>query len=751
VKKLSLIAIVFLLLGVAGCDGNGVTADTTAPLISAISVTGITETSATVTWTTDEPSTSEVQYGVTDAYGSSSGPDTSLVTDHSITLSDLTPATTYHCRVLSKDAWDNQAVSGDHAFTTVDTTAPLISAFSVTGITETAATVTWTTDEPSTSEVQYGVTDAYGSSSGPDTSLVTDHSITLSDLTPDTSYHCRVLSKDAWDNQAVSGDHTFTTATPAPIVQTLYGAVKGSEDEAGTWVWKAIPFAKPPVGDLRWKAPQDPEPWDGVREEIEFCSACTQYDQLSGTSITGSEDCLYLNIWRPQSEETDLPVYVWIHGGGNSIGSATLDPGTYGANLASKSNMVFVSVNYRLGPFGWFTHPALRSGEPGDEADDSGNYGTLDLIQALRWIQDNIEAFGGDPDNVTITGESAGAMNVLSLMISPAAEGLFHKALAQSPATFSHPVETGEASAHDVLLKLLVNDGTAVDEAAAETHLDGMSNTDIEAYLRSKPAEELYACYEQIGWGLLAFPTIFQDGTVISATGLDTFPSGGHLNKVPIILGSNKEETKIFLFMDPAFQGKDELYQIVAAYSSDLWKANGVDDVARKLRSYPDQPGVYVYQFLWGAGGDTGESPIPDPWGFKLGAAHSLDVPFFLGSDTWNVYMTSWVFTEENRPGREALSNAMMAYVAQFARTGDPNEPGSDLLTWGPWSNDEGEWKCILFDAGYDATDIEMSTVELTQSGVLEAMKSEVSEPLYSEAFEYLSSFIMASYLLEED
>ena len=170
------------------------------------------------------------------------------------------------------------------------------------------------------------MTDAYGSSSGADTSLVTDHIIVLSDLTPDTTYHCRVLSKDVSDNQAVSGDHTFTTATPAPIVQTLYGAVKGSEDEAGTWVWKAIPFAKPPVGDLRWKAPLDPEPWDGIRQETQFCSACTQYEQTTGTSITGSEDCLYLNIWRPQSEETDLPVYVWIHGGGNSLGSATLDP-----------------------------------------------------------------------------------------------------------------------------------------------------------------------------------------------------------------------------------------------------------------------------------------------------------------------------------------------------------------------------------------------------------------------------------------
>ena len=555
------------------------------------------------------------------------------------------------------------------------------------------------------------------------------------------------------------------TPTPTPpaavpwtgneTVQTLYGAVRGFEDEADTWVWKAIPYAKPPVGELRWKAPQAPDPWEGIREETEFCSPCAQLQPQLGTlpsdTIVGSEDCLYLNVWRPQSDEANLPVYVWIHGGGNSIGSATLDPGTYGANLAGKSNMVFVSMNYRLGPFGWFTHPALRGGGPGDEAEDSGNYGTLDLIQALRWIQDNIEAFGGDPDNVMITGESAGAMNVLSLMISPLAENLFHKAMSQSGRLVTIPVAVGEASAHNVLLKLLVNDGTAADEAEAETYLESMSNAEIEAYLRSKTAEELWACYEQMGFGLLTFPFIFEDGAVIAAAGFDTFQSGTYPNKVPIILGSNKEELKIFLFMDPSFEGKDDLYQVVASYGSDFWKVDGVDGVARQLSPHADQPGVYVYQFLWGAGGDIGESPIPDPWGFKLGAYHSLDSPFFLGNQDSGGPIAAWVFTEENRPGREALSEAMMAYVAQFARTGDPNGPGSDLPQWKPWSGGADEPKGILFDADGDAADIAMSTTELTQSGVLARMQSEVPEPLYSEALEYLMAAQVAANLLQDN
>ncbi|MBM3132350.1 MAG: carboxylesterase family protein, partial [Chloroflexi bacterium] len=266
--------------------------------------------------------------------------------------------------------------------------------------------------------------------------------------------------------------------TGNPTVKTNYGSVKGFPDESETWVWKAIPFAKSPVGELRWKAPRDPDPWEGVMEKTEFCSPCMQYNALGGRSMLGSEDCLYLNVWRPQSEESALPVYVWIHGGGNSSGSAAYIPTYYGTNVAHKSDMVYVSVNYRLGPLGWFTHPALRNGDPDD---DSGNYGTLDLIQALEWIRDNIAAFGGDPDRVTITGESAGAMNVLSLIISPRAKGLFHRAVVQSGQAVAIPVADGEASAEEVLLKLSMNDGSAADRNAAEFWIEHKSIADIAA------------------------------------------------------------------------------------------------------------------------------------------------------------------------------------------------------------------------------------------------------------------------------
>ena len=521
-------------------------------------------------------------------------------------------------------------------------------------------------------------------------------------------------------------------------VRTLYGVVKGRVFNQDILVWKGIPYAKPPIGELRWKAPRDPDPWTGTRDAGDFGSEATQYD-LSG-SVKGSEDCLYLNIWRPQSDEKNLPVYFWIHGGGNSMGAAS-EEGYDGVNLAGKCNMVVVTVNYRLGPLGWFTCDALRSDEPGAELDNSGNYGTLDLIKALTWVKDNIAAFGGDPSRVTVAGESAGAINIFSLLISPQAAGLFHGAIAQSGMPIAVSVQDGEESAREVILKLLVADGTASDNVAAQEHLNQMSDEEVNMYLRSKTAGQLLGAYEPSELGMISFPFIFEDGTVIPVTGFEALETGSYPNKVPMIIGSNKEETKLFLvFASAHFSGNDELYQKVASVTSDLWKAKGVDEVARKLRSHAEQPAVYVYQFLWGAEDETGQSVIPNQWGFKLGACHAMDVPFFFGN--WNFFdvLGSGIFTEGNRLGREALSAAMMAYVAQFVRAGDPSPDGSGLVEWTPWSNDAGEPKCILLNADLNTASIAMSTVEVTEGGVTSRIDAEVRQVIdsFSEAMPFL-------------
>jgi carboxylesterase type B len=303
--------------------------------------------------------------------------------------------------------------------------------------------------------------------------------------------------------------------------QTTFGAVVGTDLSAAnsTYVWKGVPYAKPPVGELRWKAPVDPDPWTSPRLTQQFGQACAQasrlygpglnntYDATIGTSLgktVGSEDCLYLNIWRPAGAAAQLPVIVWVHGGSN-ISGYTADPMYDGAHLARTANVVVVSVNYRLGVLGFFNLGQLKTGNP---LDDSGNFALLDIIKSLQFVHRNIAAFGGDPGNVTLMGESAGAVNVYAVMTSPllvdANPPMVHKLLPMSggispaselPAgsvpTLAPPAAfRGQA---DLLLReLLIGDGQAADAAAATALVASKSATEIAAYMRGKSADAIW-------------------------------------------------------------------------------------------------------------------------------------------------------------------------------------------------------------------------------------------------------------------
>lgn len=477
----------------------------------------------------------------------------------------------------------------------------------------------------------------------------------------------------------------------ASKVTVTTGRLQGIDDRHDTVSWRGIPFAAPPVGDRRWKAPRDAAPWDGVREAREYGPVPWQF-RVPGAS----EDCLYLNVWRPAHGREGLPVYVWIPGGGNQVQMPSL-PQTPGSLLAARSDVVVVTVPYRLNNLGWFTHPTLR--EDRDPLDDSGNYGTLDIIKALQWIRANIMAFGGDPDNVLVTGESAGAYNTLSLLISPAARGLFHKAMAQSGRQDTHTMAEADERGEAILASLLDRTGMSRPRSDGE----------IAAFLRQTSPEDLSAAARSV-----RFFAGYRDGAVIHPAGFGALDDGTYPNKVPAIIGMNKEEAKFQLSRRRELFDDREQYEAMARQASLDKRTTGCDDLLRRLRANADQPPVYGYEFLWGWDGGDHPSPLPEPLNWQLGAAHGMDIAFFLHGGGRTGANGDGRYSEENRPGREALAAAMMGYLRNFAHTGMPSSPHAGGPEWEPWSNEDGGPKLINFDADLERTHIRMAQDELT-------------------------------------
>ena len=518
------------------------------------------------------------------------------------------------------------------------------------------------------------------------------------------------------------------------IRETVAGKVSGLIDYNGTLSWKGVPYAAPPVGRLRWRAPREPIPWDGVREAHEFEPFAAQFFSLPDFTrtnhVVGDEDCLYLNVWRPDTEEKDLPVYFWIHGGSNNTGRSN---DYSGANLALTANMVVVTINYRLGPFGWFNHPALKTGDP---LDDSGNYGLLDAIMALKWVQANITGFGGDPGRVTVAGESAGGQDTLALLICPLAEGLFHGAISQSGVTHTPTPEEGRIRVEQNITRLLVRDGVPAD--TVEKSQARMTDENISEYLRSKNTTEIMISQLDKA-GVIAGYGSFIDGTVIPGPVLEMFTSG-KFNRMPMILGANLDEWKFFAPLIPPFMpgqkdytilkdalwGEKDLeevlpgneakkeYDNVCFTASRVWMLIGADSIARAARMHQDD--VYAYHFKWGNRGTA----TPE-YESVLGAAHSMEISFFFGNEPG-----TWIspITEENIKGRESLSRDMQHYLASFAAEGNPNGNKTDgLPEWERWSNEKGGVKAMSLDADLVSSKIGMETEEITIASIKEDLK----------------------------
>ena len=459
--------------------------------------------------------------------------------------------------------------------------------------------------------------------------------------------------------------------------------------------WDDIPYAKPPIGELRWKAPRKINNLSQIiiPKENNFC--VQRPSGMGGSEgdgfFSGSEDCLYLDVKTPSDKlNKKLPVMFWIHGGGNTSGLKDLyDFST----MVNRHNVVVVSINYRLGPFGWFTHPAIQGLQTG--IDKSSNFGTLDIIEALKWVQSNISLFGGDPDNVTIFGESAGGHNVLSLLASQQAKGLFHKAISQSGYTTSIDVNaaykqdkdtpTSNHTTFNIVNRILKqksinNDQETIDKSELRGMLLDLKSEEFFSYYADRPS------YEEI-------PLLTADGVVVPLIGLsNALSSKDHLNVVPTIAGSNRDEVKLWLgsaeyFVDLKFSpiGKllgipkvslkdEEAFEIFNHYRSSAWKLRGVDGPLRSMKEAGNK-NLYAYRYDW----DDHRRFIVGDFRKLIGAAHATEIPLLTGN---NKLVGDYGFLIYPRgPSKRFTSKNMMKFWANFAKEGAPGK-STNSIKW---------------------------------------------------------------------
>lgn len=480
---------------------------------------------------------------------------------------------------------------------------------------------------------------------------------------------------NSWREASVAGALCLIAATTwARAVPVESGVIEGVAKD-GLTIYMGVPFAAPPLGELRWREPQPVVPWKGTRNAASFAPACMQ----KGVSMPGekppavSEDCLYLNIWTPaKAADERLPVIVWIHGGGYTNGSASM-PLYWGDKLAQRG-VVVVTIAYRLGPLGFLAHADLTA-ESGKKS--SGNYGLLDQIAALQWIQCNIAAFGGDRERVTIAGQSSGAMSVSMLMASPRARGLFHRAIGQSGGVFE-PVQI----APSYLLENAERDGK---DYATSLGADSI------AALRKRPAADLMGGTA----GSVSHPVI--EPYVLPAGPYDAFVSGSY-NDVPVLVGFNAEEARSLVNVEPVkaatFAADIERSfgplppPIMGAYPhvTDAQARQARLDLERDLRfgwdmwawarlqAQSGQGHVYFYHFMH-------EPPFPqDSIYAGWGASHFAELWYMFD----HLDQETWAWSTADRQ----LAALMADYWTNFAKRGDPN--GAGLPRW-PAFDDKSE------------------------------------------------------------
>ncbi len=441
----------------------------------------------------------------------------------------------------------------------------------------------------------------------------------------------------------------------------------------GLETFKGIPFAAPPVGDLRWRAPQPAKPWTGVLKADAFGHDCMQEPFPQDAAPLGTppaEDCLTINVWRPEKVTGKLPVIVWIYGGGFVNGGSS--PAVYDGGAFARNGVIFVSFNYRLGRFGFFGHPALTAAD----ADHGllGNYGYMDQIAAMKWVQRNIAAFGGDPAQVTVFGESAGGGSVHMLLTSPEATGLFARAIIQSGGGRGNLM--GARQLHDDQANLPSSETLGLNFARK----NGITGTDAAALaaLRALPAATVTD-----GLGLMSmgqqvdtYGGPMTDGCIITEAPQQAYLAG-HNARVPVMVGATRADIGFFWAQTPeqAYASfGDHAEAAKAAYSGDLQTINGqigmdrmMIEPARFVAATLAAQGVksYEYRFSYVADSMAGE--------WKAGAPHATEIPYVMDTVAAK-YGTALTAKDAG------MAKATNAYWINFAKTGDPN--GAGLPAW---------------------------------------------------------------------
>jgi para-nitrobenzyl esterase len=501
--------------------------------------------------------------------------------------------------------------------------------------------------------------------------------------------------------------------------------------------WDDIPYALPPTGDLRWKAPKVLNNFKNLNiinpQDNNFC--VQEPSGLGGSEgdsfFSGTEDCLYLDIKKPKKLTDELlPVMFWIHGGGNTSGLKDLYD--FSA-MVNKHDVIVISINYRLGPFGWFTHPSIQNLQSG--IDKTSNFGTLDIIAALEWVQLNISLFGGDPNNVTIFGESAGGHNVLSLLVAKQAKGLFHKAISQSGYTTTY----SKQSAYKQKNKSSTSEHTSwnvVDMILKDKSLDFIqegNNIKVRELLKSLTAEEFFKYYsERASYENLTILTA--DGIVIPKIGLaEALSKKEYVTHVPTIAGSNKDEVKLwlasakyFVDLDYSFFGsifgvpkvvlKDkDAFDLFNSYRSRAWKIRGVDRPLKSLYISGNQD-LYAYRYDW----DDHRRFIIANFRELIGAAHATEIPLLTGN---NKLVGDYGFLIYPRgPSKRFTSKNMMHFWTNFAKTGKPGI-STNRVEWTNYNSKEN------FPLSYMVLDnrrnLRMDTDELSFSSLVRNLYQE--------------------------